>query len=824
MFWYQGDTEAPALLSVGGESLTYGRLRSLAAEHREFLNRTGIGRGDRVATITKNGPEAAVAFLTVSAAAVAAPLNPAYGARELEFYFTDLAPKAVLIARGMETAAVDVAARLKIPILWMDEQTFGLEGDGTRGAARLPGLAEPEETALLLHTSGTTSRPKLVPLTHRNLSSSARNVAGTLRLTAADRCLNIMPLFHIHGLVGAVLSSLSVGASVVATPGLVVGRFYDWLEQSAATWYTAVPTMHQAILGGHEPRRHRLRLIRSSSASLPPKVMAGLEDAFGVPVIESYGMTEASHQMASNPLPPSPRKAGSVGLPAGPEITVLEGEVCIRGENVTAGYADNPEANAAAFTNGWFRTGDQGYLDEDGYLFLTGRIKELINRGGEKIAPREIDEVLLEHPGVLQAVAFAVPHPRLGEDVGVAVVAREGATLTRQAVVEFCASRLADFKVPSVVKIVAEIPKGPTGKLQRIGLAKSLGVMSEDAPVGTARARTPTERALQAVWCETLRLGEIGVDADFFACGGDSLSAAQIAFRVEETFGVPLPLVLFRTAPTIVGMAEAIDRKKAASGRRLADGLVAIRDGNDGLPLFWVAGHEGSLLGITNLASYLPEAMPIYAFQPPREGASRNIESLASQYASVARAQQPEGPYFLAGHCFGGFVAAEMACRFREEGADVRLLTLVECFNPQWFAQLGAAAKVTVATRHLLRRMRFHMGKALAAPTAASYLLRRWRAMRQEQMEGSQARANREAGEQYQPKQYEGAVCLLAPAHPRRGRYPAPLMGWKGVLTGNVAMVEIPDDLEGLLMEPAVQGAGAAMAAQLARTYPRVPD
>jgi acyl-CoA synthetase (AMP-forming)/AMP-acid ligase II len=285
-----------------------------------------------------------------------------------------------------------------------------------------------------------------------------------------------------------VLASLSAGAGVSCTPGFNALRFAAWLVEVRPTWYTAVPTMHQAILQRLRPqpeaaRGARLRLIRSSSASLPPQVMGELEELFAAPVVESYGMTEASHQMTSNPLPPAPRKPGSVGIAAGPEVAIMDetgtilprgevGEVVIRGPNVTGGY----DANVKAFTDGWFRTGDQGRLDEAGYLFLTGRLKELINRGGEKVSPLEVDTVLMDHPAVAQAVTFAMPHAKLGEEVAAAVVLREGQTAAEQAIRDFAAARLAAFKVPRRVIILDEIPKGATGKLQRIGLAQKLGL------------------------------------------------------------------------------------------------------------------------------------------------------------------------------------------------------------------------------------------------------------------------------------------------------------------------------------------------------------
>ena len=494
-----GRDDAPVIAAPGRRPTSFAELRTLADRTAESLNALGIGRNDRVAIVLPNGPAVASAFVTIAAGATTAPLNPSYRAEEYDFYLGDLDAKALVVERGSASPAIAVAARRGVPVVELveDEATgaglFRLEATGpTAGAARLPGRSEPDDIALVLHTSGTTSRPKIVPLTHRNVCASARHIGETLSLEPDDVCLNVMPLFHIHGLVAAVLSSLAAGGSVVCTPGFNALKFFGWLDEARPTWYTAVPTMHQAILGRVDRNadaiaRARLRFVRSSSASLPPQVMAALEAAFRAPVIESYGMTEASHQMASNPLPPRPRKPGIVGIAAGPEIAIMDedgtilpqgavGEVAIRGPGVTLGYEANPEANAKAFVNGWFRTGDEGTLDEEGYLQLTGRLKELIKRGGEQVSPLEVDGVLSEHPAVAQALTFSIPHPMLGEEVGAAVVLREGMNCTERELRDFAAQRLADFKVPRKVVFLPEIPKGATGKLQRIGLAEKLGM------------------------------------------------------------------------------------------------------------------------------------------------------------------------------------------------------------------------------------------------------------------------------------------------------------------------------------------------------------
>lgn len=567
--------EAPALLAPGEPALTYAQLLARAEALAAALAGHGIGSGDRVAIVLPNGPGAALAFLGVTMTASAAPLNPAYRAAEFEHYLSGLRAKAV-VAAADATACREAARGLNVPVFELAELRGGKAGSFAPAA--------PRDEALVLFTSGTTARPKLVPLTQANLCHSSYNVAETLALTPRDRCLNVMPLFHIHGLVAAVLASLAAGASFVATAGFEAARFFSWLDEFQPTWYTAVPTIHQAVLSaaraaGLSAVNSPLRFVRSSSSALPPAVMSELETLFGVPAVEAYGMTEAAHQMASNPLPPRIRKPGSAGPAAGPEVAIMdeagnllepdrEGEVVIRGPNVTAGYENNPAANSQAFTNGWFRTGDLGRLDDDGYLFLTGRLKELINRGGEKIAPKEIDNCLLEHPGVAQAVAFAVPHTSLGQDVAAAVVPRDGVELEPGELRHYAAGRLAAFKVPGRILIVKEIPKGPTGKLQRIGLAEQLGLFERGGTAAKTEPyvapRTLLEQTLAALWADVLRAERVGVNDSFSQLGGDSLLAAALLARAGSEFQIGPDALVFDEVPTVAEMAQRIEELRAA--------------------------------------------------------------------------------------------------------------------------------------------------------------------------------------------------------------------------------------------------------------------
>jgi acyl-CoA synthetase (AMP-forming)/AMP-acid ligase II len=474
------------LLPEAGIRVSYDSLRKQVVAMANDLASMGIGRGDRVATVLPNGLPAVVSFLAGSVAGTAAPLNPGYREEEFTFFLEDTNAKVLLcMAEGSE-AARKAAAGLGIPVYTLEMDANGIVSvvGAPHGKTATPPTGD--DVALVLHTSGSTGRPKRVPIRHRNITASTRNIVATYNLTDKDVSLCVMPLFHVHGLVASTLSTLLSGGTVAVPNKFNPLSFWRTVSDTGATWYSAVPTIHNLLLSrAKEPPagREGLRFIRSCSAALPPEMMAKMEELFGAPVLEAYGMTEASHQMSSNPQPPAARKPGSVGKGTGVKIGILDeagnvlaagerGEVCIQGPNVVSEYENNPEATAKSFTNGWFRTGDQGVLDEEGYLTLTGRLKELINRGGEKIGPREIDEVLLAHPCVAEALAFGVPHPMWGEEVNAAVVLKEPAT--EAAILAFCKERLADFKMPKKLFVVETIPRTATGKIQRGAVGKAL--------------------------------------------------------------------------------------------------------------------------------------------------------------------------------------------------------------------------------------------------------------------------------------------------------------------------------------------------------------
>jgi acyl-CoA synthetase (AMP-forming)/AMP-acid ligase II/acyl carrier protein len=527
-------------------------------------------------------------MISVAAGAVCVPLNPGFTADEWQRYFRELNVAALVTRSDLNSASRAVALALGVPVVDLPASLRGAAGKFRISAPATRrvsdgGFASSADDALILLTSGSTSRPKMVPLTHASVCRSAYNVGAAVALEPHDRLLSVLPLFHGHGLISGVLASLAAGSSVVCTPGFDPESFFGWLMEFRPTWYTAVPTIHQAVLSaadGHKRRapRSSLRLIRSASSTLPHKVLDGLEALFGVPVIDTFGMTEAATQIAANPL--DRRKLGSVGKSAGAEIAILDrkgrplsagrrGEIALRGPTITRGYDNDAVATRSAFRGGWFRTGDLGYLDKDGYLFIVGRIKEVINRGGQKVAPAEVEEILLSHPDVVEAAVFSVPHKRLGADVGAAVVLRASATVSALKLRDFVREYLAGFKVPGVLRIVPEIPRGAGGKIKRNELAATLSIVPPTAqaePAGkTVPPRSELERQLAGIWADLLDLNDIGIDQDVFALGADSITVTRMISRLRERVGVDLSLKDIFAAPTVAALATRVESAKKRS-------------------------------------------------------------------------------------------------------------------------------------------------------------------------------------------------------------------------------------------------------------------
>ena len=577
--------DAVALVTPGRDPLTYAGLLARVDEAAGALRGFGLGRGDRVALALADGVAMTVALLAVTAVATAAPLDPALTAAELDAYLGAVRPRLLIAETGLETPARTVAAARGVQVAaWTpapgrEPGRFSLTGPHPAGRRHL-GSPRPDDIAAIVMTSGTTGRPKLIPLTHANLMASAAYRARASRLTDADRGFNGVPVHYLPFLTHT-LETLVVGASVVCPPCFRPSSFFAWLDEGRPTYFGAGPTILQILVDRAPAHREtiarsRLRFVRTGMAPLPPSLRAELEATFGVPVMESYALNEAASTGAITPLPPHPRKPGSVGRSIGPELAILDaagarlppgeaGEIAVRGASVMAGYLDDPAANAAAFTSdGWLRTGDLGRLDADGDLFVTGRLKELINRGGEKVGPYEVEAALLTHPAVAQAVAFAMPDERLGEEIAAAVVLRPGHAASEADLRRFAAVRLAAYKVPRRVVLVDELPKGSAGKVKRLGLASALGLVAGSPHMPTSRPgfvapRTPVEEMVAAFWAEVLGLAEVGVDDDFLELGGDSVLASLVAARLSRALRLEISVATFFEAPTVAAMALAVE-------------------------------------------------------------------------------------------------------------------------------------------------------------------------------------------------------------------------------------------------------------------------
>jgi acyl-CoA synthetase (AMP-forming)/AMP-acid ligase II/acyl carrier protein len=647
-----------AILAPGRLPMTYDALWLQTRDVVRGLRSLGLGRTDRVAVVLPDGPTAAVAMVAVAVGAVCVPLNPGFTYDEYRRYFGELHLAALLTHVHSNSPSRRSAQALGIPVIDVvtrsDDRAgaFSIVGQASRCATG-DEFASSADDAFILLTSGSTSRPKTVPLTHASVCLSACNVGAAIELVARDRLLSVLPLFHGHGLISGLLAALAAGSSVVCTSGFNARAFFGWLTEFRPTWYTAVPAIHQAVLREADlqkkrARRSSLRLVRSASTSLSHDVLGGVEALFGVPVIDTYGMTEAATQIASNSL--RRQKPGSVGRPAGPEIAILNsegrrlgsgrrGEIALRGPTITRGYDNDAAATASAFRDNWFRTGDLGYLDAEGYLFIVGRIKEIIHKGGQKVAPAEVEEALLSHPDVIDAAVFPMLHGRLGADVAAAVVLRQDAKASTQRLREFARERLAGFKVPGLIRILPEIPKGGGGKIKRSELTLAF---SKAPPTPDERGdevvspRSQLQHQLAGIWAELLDIDQVGVDQDVFALGVDSLAMTQMILRLEERFGVDLSFEDIFSAPTVAALALRVESSKKHSTDLLVSSsdatMETARAKRDGAQPVSIVQER--MLRIERKLSALPQFNLPFAY---RLQGRLNVPALKRAFADVVR-------------------------------------------------------------------------------------------------------------------------------------------------------------------------------------------
>ncbi|MGE0650498.1 MAG: AMP-binding protein [Alphaproteobacteria bacterium] len=715
--------DVPALVVEGQFPLTYGTMAVLLDRIRARINAAGFGLGDRIAVVGPNSPATATLVTGIMGCATAVPMNPDLSVGEFAIYLRDLKVQAVAVDSAMDNPVRAAAREIGLPILEVDHVEEGIAGVidirpvSKPATASRPGAAQADDLALVMTTSGTTSHSKVVPVTHRQYSTKFVRAARGVELTAADRCLSLMPLFHTNGLYSVLGATFYAGGSIAFLPEFSVPAFFGALVTLAPTWYAAIYTFHHTICAAARDhadavKNARLRFIRTGSGALAATVTEGLEALFRAPVIETYSSTEVG-RISATPLPPVVHRPRTVGIPDRDEVAILglddrvlsvgeRGEVVVRSAEIFSGYENDPAANAQCFVNGWFRTGDEGVFDEDGYLTLTGRIKDIINRGGEKITPSEVDDALLQHPDVAAAVTFPVPHATLGQDIAAAVVPVKGTKLTDEILTIFLRRRLAAFKLPRRFVIVDEIPKGPTGKFERRKLAEAFDLVVDSAVARPepkdVRPATALEAKLQRLWAEVLRLDRVGLHEDFFTLGGDSLQAVDLFLRVEKEFGRRLPRAVLFEADTVAKMAEHIEAAVPSSC------IVPIQTKGDLPPFFCVHDGYGQVLSYRELSRFLGENQPFYGIQARgidgEEEPFVDIHDMAAHYVREIRKVQTEGPYYIGGHSMGGRVAYLMAQRLQAAGQEVAFLGLFDTYSGYGQRKIG---KDEWLARHLER-------------------------------------------------------------------------------------------------------------------------
>jgi len=817
-----------ALAAPARKPLTFEQLSAQVASVVSMLTDAGLSRRDRVVLLLPDGPEAAVASLGVVTSAVCAPLDSRCSIDELNDHFTALRPAAVITSAGAESFARRIAVRhgaavLELmPCIDQPAGSFALRTTDSVARSR-QAMCDGDDVALILLTSGTTSRSKLVPLTHANIMATVERVQAALQLSPADRYLNVSPLFYSQGIM-LTFSAILSGSSVVCPPGFQSAEFLHWFDAHRPTWYSAAPAVHQAILAQSrgKPRddQHHLRFIRSAAAPLSRSLRQQLEKFFDAPVIESYGMTEC-YPISVNPFPPRERKPGSAGVAAGTEIAIYDpvngfvgaertGEIVVRGPHVTSGYLNHPPGQSSNFVDDWFRTGDLGYLDRDGFLFVTGRIKDLVNRGGEKISLAEVDEVLRAHPEIQDASAFPVPHPTLGEDIAAAIVLREQASPSPDEIQRFARQHLSEFKVPRDIVFVRELPKNTTGKVQRRILSEQFGRRASgrtSQPVMSALS--PVKRRLIEIWSELLETQSVGPFDNFFELGGNSLLAAQLVSQVERFWGRRFSLQAFLHEPTIEALAGLVTGERTNETLHV---LLPVQPNGSRPPFFWVHGDTSTRF----LPRYLEPDQPVYGLEhQSQDGTSARyatVESIASYYLGEMMKIQPVGPYSLGGFSFGGTLAFEMAQQLKSRCEEVTLLVMLDSHFPgadvddsgapsslnsagvrrhlRTLATIGPSERVS----YVMVRVRSRYGQKLATTTnkfKAAYceMLRKdGRLIPLTLLSRYLLRIYVRARRAYRPQQYSGKVVYIKCE--RRSDYHRAM--WEQLVVGGMSCYEIP--------------------------------
>jgi len=705
----QSRPKGVAILSPDQDEITYEKLAMMITAILELLRDAGVKPGDRSAVALENGPEFGITALAAIGLGPCAPLNWRLTEEEIAKQMKSMGVQNVIVPYGKQTLAEQAGLKLGLNVIKLSfPATANHIGDFNNTA----------EIALLMNTSGTTEAPKTVPITHEMLCHSVRNTAAAFRLGPSDRCLNTVQLYNIHGLVIGFLVALMTGGSTILMSAFKPSLFFELLEKYCPTWYTAPPAVHQSVVdyfSSLEPRPSTgsLRFARSGGAACPISVIEAVEAAFKVPFVIAYGMTETSSQVTSTPLPPGKRKIGSVGVSNGNEIGILDsdgkpqpaytrGEIAIKGKTVFAGYENNALANEASFCGAWFKTGDEGYLDSDGYLFVTGRYKEVINKGGLKIYPSGIEEAVFRHPAVLDAAIFPVPHERMGEEIALAIVIKEGWELADRDIIGFIANQVAYYEVPSAILRLDLIPRSPAGKVQRHKLTELW--LSRQRDTTRVSPRNNVEQRIYEAWRKILRNDAISIFDDFFLIGGDSLSAASLAASLSGEFAIQLFTSEIYRHRTIEQQAMLIGSCKQIRGSE----MVPLRESGHHSPLFAIHALDGDIIQYYKLLPYIDNDIPLYGIRyiscsEDRLDGRADIRRIAKRYAGLIKNKQPEGPYFLLGWSLGGVIAYEIAQQLRSQGQEVAFLGIVDTQFPEFGTRRSIWKRLSVHGKRLMR-------------------------------------------------------------------------------------------------------------------------
>lgn len=840
--------ETIALIAPGGEALTFGEFWRRIHEVAATTATCGLRSNDVIALSLPDETACLVIALGVMLSSTCAPLNPAFRESELASSLNDLRASAVIVQAGSKSAAAEVARNANLTVLEADAAgSLTIRFRAAAGACR----RNAGTAAMLLQTSATTGAARLVPLTHLNVLEMTANSRSMLKLTDADRFLNMMPFFHLQGFLSSV-AQLMAGGSVVCTGGFQAERFASWIEQFHPTWYTAGPALHAAILPivrerADLLRRFPLRFARSIGAALPSSLRADLEEALFAPVLEGYGMTETG-MVTSNEPPPGLRRPGSAGRSAGLDLAILdesggfqpacaEGEIAVRGRAVMHAYRNNPEANRCSFRDGWLLTGDLGFLDEDGFLFVTGRRKEMINRGGEKILPADVDQALEAHPAVAEAAAFGIPHSTMGEEVAAAVVLKPGPGVAESDLRAFVAARLAGFKVPRRIFFVDRIPHGATGKSQRLALAEECRSILGASDDVARTQRTPhvppsneVEQRLAAIWARVLKADLPGIHHDFFELGGDSFAVTAMIAEVEAGFDVAGGLIDasgFFSNPTIATLARIISSGSTGTGalNQRVSPFVVLQPGGSRIPFFCFPGADENPYYFRHLAAHLGPEQPFYAMRelwPAAERRTATLEEMAARYVESMHTLRNGGPWILGGHCYGGIMAFEVARQLVSRGESVQAVLLFETPAPGYpkvvrnWTRYARAARLALTGRLRIGRQDAvsHLGVVgrLAARKTTSAARRalfrsglRTPAVPEELYDGNVTRAR-----VYSPGVLSAKVVHFISASEQHSTLilDDPRLGWRDRVRGEFEVRAIHARANSFFVEPAVSQLG----------------